>query len=530
MPWTSARWCSTGRSKPLPFHETSCGVYFSMPSKKRFTISRSESCAEPSDQIFTPSSLRSAHEIAATRCTCGGRKSFPVAWRRRCVASSTTALSLTPASSSQSLRSPSASGTVSMSKTRIGVMASCGEHSRGQIAVAAIAHDVHDDRLAKLRGHAHRRREATARRDAREDAFLARQPPRHLLAFLLRDLDYAIHARALEDLRQVFLGPLANARHLRPGPRLHADHLDRRILLLEKTRASHDRSRGSHRRDELRDRAARVAPDRGRGAGVVRQRIVRIGELVEDQALSCFAHALGGVARELHAAFLRREDELRAEGGHRLPPLDRQVLGHHQHHAIAAHRGDHREGDAGVAAGRLDQSRTRADQPALLRSDDHRKRRAVLHRARRVVALELRQHHVGGLPRNALQAHERRIADELIESGVHARRDGSRGRKKSPALGGASLRSEEGILLLLLVRLLFLLLGLLFLLLGLLFLLVGGGLLAGGGFLVGRGLLLGGGLLRRGLLLRNGLLLVGFLLSGRLLGSGLLLRRPRCSL
>ena len=30
-------------------------------------------------------------------------------------------------------------------------------------------------------------------------------------------------------------------------------------------------------------------------------------------------------------------------------PLDRQVLGHHQHHPVAAHRRHHRERDAGVA-------------------------------------------------------------------------------------------------------------------------------------------------------------------------------------
>ena len=45
----------------------------------------------------------------------------------------------------------------------------------------------------------------------------------------------------------------------------------------------------------------------------------------------------------------------RAERRHGLAPLDGQVLGHHQHHAVAAHRRDHGERDAGVAAGGLDQ-------------------------------------------------------------------------------------------------------------------------------------------------------------------------------
>jgi hypothetical protein len=54
-----------------------------------------------------------------------------------------------------------------------------------------------------------------------EDALLAREASRHLLAFVLAHLDHAVHARALEDLRQVGLGPLADARHLRAVLRLH---------------------------------------------------------------------------------------------------------------------------------------------------------------------------------------------------------------------------------------------------------------------------------------------------------------------
>ena len=88
---------------------------------------------------------------------------------------------------------------------------------------------------------------------------------------------------------------------------------------------------------------------------VVRERIVGIGELVEDDALAVGAHLLGDVARGLHAARLRREHDLGAEGAHRLAALDRQVLRHDQHHAIAAHRRGHRQRDAGVARGRLDQ-------------------------------------------------------------------------------------------------------------------------------------------------------------------------------
>src|SRR5882672_10218505 len=54
---------SLGRSKPLPFHDTSCGVYFSMPSKKRRTSTASPSSALPRDQQRNESSSRSAQEM-----------------------------------------------------------------------------------------------------------------------------------------------------------------------------------------------------------------------------------------------------------------------------------------------------------------------------------------------------------------------------------------------------------------------------------------------------------------------------------
>jgi hypothetical protein len=49
-------------------------------------------------------------------------------------------------------------------------------------------------------------------------------------------------------------------------------------------------------------RPAGLPPQLGTGALVVRQRIVRIGELIEDDAAPFIAHALGHVAREFHAA------------------------------------------------------------------------------------------------------------------------------------------------------------------------------------------------------------------------------------
>jgi hypothetical protein len=120
-------------------------------------------------------------------------------------------------------------------------------------------------------------------------------------------------------------------------------------------------------------------------------RVVLVGELVEHLALALALHVLGQVARVFHAAALGREHQLGAEGLHGLGPLDRQVLRHDQHHAVALDGGRHRQRDAGVAGGRLDERVARLDLAALLGAADHRQGRPVLHRSGRVVAFELAQ-------------------------------------------------------------------------------------------------------------------------------------------
>jgi hypothetical protein len=118
-------------------------------------------------------------------------------------------------------------------------------------------------------------------------------------------------------------------------------------------------------------------------------RVVGVGELVQHAALAFALHVLRQVARVFHAAALGRQHQLGAEGLHGLRPLDRQVLRHDQHHAVAADRRGHGQRDAGVAGGRLDQRVAGLDLAALLGALDHRQRGPVLDRAGGVVAFEL---------------------------------------------------------------------------------------------------------------------------------------------
>jgi hypothetical protein len=105
-----------------------------------------------------------------------------------------------------------------------------------------------------------------------------------------------------------------------------------------------------------------VAPDFRPGAFVVRQRVVRIGELVEHDALA-LGHHLSASRAPLHAAGLGRQHQFGAEGAHGLAALDALVLRHDQDHAVAAHRRRHRQRDAGIARGGLDQRVAGLDAP-----------------------------------------------------------------------------------------------------------------------------------------------------------------------
>ena len=141
-----------------------------------------------------------------------------------------------------------------------------------------------------------------------------------------------------------------------PSVGLAADDLDLRVLLLEEARAAHDGAGGAHAGDEVRDPALGVAPDLR--ARCPRSATSGLSGLANWSSMMPLPSRAIFSARSRAASMppsLRREHDLGAEGAHGLAPLDRQVLGHDQDHAVAAHRRRHGERDAGVAAGRLDQ-------------------------------------------------------------------------------------------------------------------------------------------------------------------------------
>src|SRR5437762_2621875 len=196
------------------------------------------------------------------------------------------------------------------------------------------------------------------------------------------------------------------------------------------------------------------------------------------------------------------------------------MLGHHQHHPVAAHRRRHRERNAGVARRRLDQRIAGLDRTASFRLEDHRQRGAILDRSGGIVALELRQQHIVRLARQALQPNERRIADGAFDGLIHGARYAFKKfyctANKNPALRAGPEKISRRRLLLCLFRsrlvILCFFLGSRFIFLGFFL----------GGCFVGLGLLLGGRFIGLRLLLGGRFIGLRLLFVRRLLGLVLL--------
>jgi hypothetical protein len=101
------------------------------------------------------------------------------------------------------------------------------------VLVLATSDDGDDDRVFDFLRQLQRRPQRAARRDAGENALLARQPARGFLGVLLADVDHAVNAAGIADCRHVGFRPFADAGNLCALGGLHADNLDRGILFLQ---------------------------------------------------------------------------------------------------------------------------------------------------------------------------------------------------------------------------------------------------------------------------------------------------------
>ncbi len=113
---------------------------------------------------------------------------------------------------------------------------------------------------------------------------------------------------------------------------------------------------------------------------------------------------------------LRDDDHFRAEGAQLLHLGRGLVVGDDDDDAIALGLADDREPDTGVARRALDDGRAGGELATGLGRLDDPEGRAVLHRTARVHELGLGQDFAAGELRQAPEAHQRGVADEMGDS------------------------------------------------------------------------------------------------------------------
>ena len=114
-----------------------------------------------------------------------------------------------------------------------------------------------------------------------------------------------------------------------------------------------------------------------------------------------------------------REDDLRAEEAHQLASLDGEAVGHGHDQRIALRSADHRQADAGVAAGGFDDRLTGLERAAPLGLLDDADRQAILDRSRRVE--EFRLHVEADMAWSEVPDPDaRRVADRIEDAVVEA--------------------------------------------------------------------------------------------------------------
>ena len=113
----------------------------------------------------------------------------------------------------------------------------------------------------------------------------------------------------------------------------------------------------------------------------------------------------------LHTLAARGEDELCPEHGEECAPLQRHGLWHREHELVALGCGDEREGNARVAAGRLDNQGVGREDASFFGILDHGHADAILHAAEWVKKLAFEKNGSLQALGDAVEADQRGPAD-----------------------------------------------------------------------------------------------------------------------
>src|SRR6476469_4528707 len=318
-----------------------------------------------------------------------------------------------------------------------------------EVLPAAVADDEGDvgglPRLDRLGGLAERGVEDRAGGDAGEDALELEQLAHTAYGVARADREAGVDERGVVELGDEPLVEVAQAVDQLAVARLGGDDLHVRLGLAEEARDAHRGAGGAEAGDEVGD-PGEVLEELGAGALLVREGVGLVAVLVEHDPVGVLPRDLLGDAHGLVGTAGRgRGDDLGAPHPQQLAALLGGVLGHHADDAVALELRGHRERDARVAAGRLE-DRAAGPQGAVgLGLLDHPQRRAVLDGAGRVAVLELRpEAYVGPVRlaagREPRQPHQRGSADggqQAVEAGHPPATAGS------TTTGSPSLRSAS---------------------------------------------------------------------------------------
>ena len=194
----------------------------------------------------------------------------------------------------------------------------------------------------------------------------------------------------------------------------HGDGFDRLAgFVLDVAGHTGDGAAGADTSDQHIDGTVTVVPDLGTGGLEVDFGVGGIVELSWHEVFAGIAvgdllglgdgtgHALGGLG----------EDQLGAENGHHPATLDRHRLGHRQDQLVAAGCCCEGEGDAGVAGGGLDNHLVFGELAALLGIPNHVGADPALHAVSGIATFDLCQHGGFAVLGDAVQLHQRGVAD-----------------------------------------------------------------------------------------------------------------------
>ena len=254
-----------------------------------------------------------------------------------------------------------------------------------------------------------------ARRDPGEDRLTLEERPRAGRRLLVRDEDLPVEPRDVEDRRDVAVGQRAKAVDEVALEGLGRGDDDVRERLAEPLARAHERSARAEPGDEDVDAVERLGDLRARPL-VVGPRVRLVSVLVQhEEPRVGRGHAQGEADGAVRAFGRRRRDDPRPVELEQPDALGRRVLRDDAGEGVALELRHHRERDPRVPARRLEELAAGLELARGLRGLDHRLRDAVLRRAGRVLALELREEPHALARREARELDERRRADRLEE-------------------------------------------------------------------------------------------------------------------